>query len=231
MNRWELSKVAHACEEHLGMEIRQVFDPAEIKSILSQLEKGYISPILDPAKNDFTPASGFWLVAEKNGRPMIAGGVRCDDLGCLSIKDFWRQSLRRAFGQDPAPVTMSFPDEDLSGRVAYFGDLHASRSEFLSKRGRRNLRLFTAIGHGLTVDEFSPDVTYCFVKDEDFERGSPLVYGFLSHTPFLYNWPSDPYPKGKPGWVCSLRRSQYPLLMAGMKRLIEEASDNTLGCS
>lgn len=231
MNRWDMARIAVNCEKQLGLKVRQVFDFQEVTEILKGLEKGYLSPILDPAKNDFTPSNSFWLVAENETGPVMAGGVRCDDLRNVDIKTYWNNHLSRAFGLEPRQDGLDFPGDVLQGRVAYFGDLKSTNAIGLSKAGRSKLRYFTAIGHFLTCEEFQPDVTYCFIQEADAMRGTPSNYGFLHLHPFFYSWDKQPYPSGKPEWVASLRRSDLPQLMASVERLIEESAGNKPACT
>lgn len=224
MDRWNMARIAASCEAHLGMKVRQVFDPREILEILDRLEKGFLSPILDPRANDFTPSNGFWLVAEDTSGPVMAGGVRLDDLTGLDVTDYWSWHLERVFGHAPDPGRLSFPVKELSGRVAYFGDLKSNNAMGLKKSGREKLRAFTCIGHYLTSVSFNPDVTYCFIREADAERGAPISYGFLDVLPFLYRWREDPYPSGRPEWVAYLKSEKLAHLMESMERLIEESA-------
>lgn len=218
MNAWELSRIAHECENRLGLKIRQEFDQEKVAHILKDMGKEFLSPILDPSKNDFTPANSFWLIAEDDGKPVIAGGVRFDDLRDVDVRKYWDRMLFRLFGQRPSPEVLDFPTNVLSERIAYFGDLWAVKGIGLSKIGRANLRLFTGVGHYLTQLEFEPDVTYCFVQDRDVQRGTPAVYGFLELWPFLYSWDKDPYPAGCPEWIACTHKKQFPQLMASLRR-------------
>ncbi|MEP4708715.1 hypothetical protein [Pseudophaeobacter sp.] len=226
MNHWEMSQVAHMCERALGMTVRQVTDPDEVKEILARMEKGFLSPVLDPAKNDFTPANSFWLVGERGGEPVLAGGVRLDDLRHLDVRSYWGRMLERTFEQAPVPHRATFPSDLLFGKVAYFGDLLSRGSAGLGKGGRDKLRLFTGIGHYLTQAEFSPDVTYCFLRDQDVMRGTHNVYGFMEICPFMYRWDSDPYPSGFPEWIACTRQGQFPQLMESLRRFTEESAHN-----
>ncbi|MBT3142891.1 hypothetical protein KL867_17620 [Ruegeria litorea] len=206
------------------MTIRQVHDPVELERMVHSMGKQSLSPILDPGKNDFTAANSFWLVAEAEGVPQMIGGVRVDDLRDLDIRTYWQRSLGRVFGQIPEPLEPKIPFTSVSGKIAYFGDLYSAGRSGLGRTGRDNLRLFTTVGHYLTHLEFSPDVTYCFVRDVDVQRGTPAVYGFLELSPFLYQWGSDPYPSGCPEWIAFTRKDQVHALMASAKRFIEEST-------
>lgn len=227
MKYWEMSQVAHQCERELGLTVRQVTDPSEVRRILGVMDKGFLSPVLDPDKNDFTPANSFWLVGERDGEPVLAGGVRVDDLRSVDVRSYWERMLTRTFGQKPLPGQAGFPDDVISGKVAYFGDLLSRNNMGLGRSGRDKLRLFTGIGHYLTQAEFSPDVTYCFVRDQDVMRGTPSVYGFLEVCPFLYEWENDPYPSGYPEWIACTRKAQFPQLLESLRRLTAELARNS----
>lgn len=220
MNNWTMSRIAVECERTLGMTVSTINEPDEVYRILKDMGKEFVSPILDPKMNDFTPANAFWLVAEKDGEPLIAGGVRFDDLRDLSVQKYWDRMLSRVFGQRPMPANYTFPSHVLQGRIAYFGDLFSKNTGGMSRHARRNLRLFTGIGHYMAHREFDPDVTYCFVQDRDVQRGTPLSYGFLENHPFFYDWDTDPYPAGYPEWISCTRRAQVQQLMGSLERVI-----------
>ncbi|MDO6523242.1 hypothetical protein Q4578_16720 [Shimia thalassica] len=221
MNTWDMSKIAVEAERALGLSIRQEFDLDAIPRILSDMGKEYVSPILDPSKNDFTPSNCFWLVAEDDGKPVMVGGVRLDDLGQLDVKKFWARMLARTFGEEPAAQYLPFPPDVLTGRIAYFGDLFSIAGNGLTRAGRERLRLFTTVGHYLTQLEFRPNATYSFIQDRDIARGTPALYGFLDLHPFLYSWDVDPYPAGCPEWIACTPQDRMPYLMAGVHRFIE----------
>jgi hypothetical protein len=232
MNIWEQSRLAARCEDALGLTVRQVFDPDEMKQVLGVMDKGYLSPLLDPEKNDFTPASGFWLVAERAGEPQMAGGVRFDDLRGMDVSEFWSRMLRRAFTDAPDVSQGDFPSGVVAGRTAYFGDLLSRGRVGLGAEGALRLRLFTGIGHYLTHQEFNPDVVYCFVTDRDAMRGAPAAYGFLELVPFLYDWAVAPYPGGRsPEWVACTRREQFGSLLGSLERLTGELARKRSECS
>lgn len=222
MTTMELTRIVAAAERATGLTVRQEFNLEKVPAILEAMGKPFLSPILDPAKNDFTPRTSFWLIAERDGVPVMAGGVRVDDLTALDVKTYWRRMLGRLFGEVPEANDLAFPSEVLSGRVAYFGDLFSVGGAGVSRAKRVQLRAFTAIGHFLTSVDLKPDVTYSFIQDRDAVRGTPGVYGFLDLHPFLYRWQKDPYPAGCPEWIASLPRDKLPHLMASIARAIEE---------
>ena len=228
MNDWDYCRIAVECEALTDWKVRQVFDLDEVEYILKGTDKAYLSPLLDPKLNDFTPSNCFWLVAENEEGPVIAGGVRLDILDGTSVDRFWGQILRRAFGEAPTNPGSPFPDDVLAGRVAYFGDLISCGATSLSRAYRDNLRYFTFIGHFLTRQHFNADVTYCFVQDKDYLRGTPGVYGFLDHEPFMYKWKRNPYPQGSPEWVSFLSRGKFDQLASVMRRVTEARAHKIL---
>lgn len=222
MNSWDYARIALECEALSGLDFRQVYDLDEVSDILKEMDKSYLSPLLDPDLNDFTDANCFWLIAEDAGRPLVAGGVRLDILNGTGVEKFWEKTLRRAFNQAPKRIESPFPEGVLGGRVAYFGDLISRSDSTLSRVGRDRLRYFTYVGHYLTQTCFKPDVTYCFIQDKDYVRGAPNTYGFLDKEPFLYDWDSDPYPQGRPEWVAYLSKAKFARLSMVMRRVTGE---------
>lgn len=227
MNTWQLCRLAGTCENLLGMQVRQVFDAEEIRYALKSISKPYLSPLLNPDHNDFTPANSFWIVAESDEGPQMIVGVRLDDLTNVDVNDFWSRFLRRAYGAAPAARGAAFPSDILTGRVAYFGDLISKNGHALSRSGRKKMRLFAAICHHLVNIEFRPDNSYCFVRDRDAERGTPFNYGFTELYPFMFDWEFPPVPEGIPGLVAVLRRKQFNAYMRSVERLIEELAPQT----
>lgn len=227
MNTWNFCRLASKCEDLLGLRVRQVYDSAEIKSALEDISKPYLSPLLDPDHNDFTPANSFWVVADGDNGPEMVVGVRLDDLSSMDVVSFWTRFLGRAFGDPPIPINSGFPLDVLTGRVAYMGDLLSNGGRGVSKVGRQRVRLFTAILHHLVQLEFQPDSSYCFVRDADAVRGTPFNYGFTELHPFMYEWKSPPVPAGSPGMVAVQPSKKFPAYMASIARFTEELLQQT----
>ena len=230
MDSWEKSRIANRCQDLLDFRVKVVFDYEGIPATLSEMGKEFISPLLDPRQNDFTPANSFWLIAYDGDKPVMAGGVRLDDLRDVGMPVFWSRSLSRAFGEAPRQSGAPFPTDLLVGRVAYFGDLYSCGGAALSKRGKEQMRLFTGIGHFLTWLEFKPDVTYCFLQERDVMRGTHNNYGFFDACPFLYSFDEDPYPAGSPDWIATLPNAKTDQLMASLGRFTEVLARNTPAC-
>lgn len=230
MNIWMSGSVAHECGRLLaqdGLVVRMVDDLAELQCILKAMEKSYLSPMFDPAFNSFTSANCFWLVAERDGVPQIAGAARLDDITGEDVYRYWDKMLGWTFGTVPEAPSVKLLPNELYGRVCYFGDLISLKGGVgLGSKGAMRLKLFTAIGHYLVQYHFKPDVTYCFLREKDMQRGGLHNYGFMDSMPFFYQWDEPPYPSGNPQWVGYIKKEKYPLLMHSVARFIGEEVRN-----
>jgi hypothetical protein len=224
MNTLEISETIFACTQKLAtanLTVREVVDPSEIERVISLVGKPYLTPVMNPENNDFTVKNAFWLIAEIDGKPAMIGGARLDDLGGEAISSYWRRSLRRQYrGLGDADVS-GFSDimqRDVSGRVAYFGDLFVVSGSGISRRQQLNLRWFTAIGHALTALKWSPDWTYAFIREVDVMRGAAPSYGFSRVVPAPQVWGAEPpEPRSNAEWCALLPRSDLPGMLAAVK--------------
>lgn len=205
MNFLELSQLAVMCQAELwedGLTVRQETDFSVIGSIAQSLDpKKTVTPVLEPGLNDFTSSNCFWLIAEKDGQPMLMGGARFDDLTQTRTTDFLKASLDRVYGGDEVSNFSPLIDQQIGGRVVYFGDLHTNHRSPFSKRARLRLRLFTCIAHAAAVSDFKPDVIYSFIREDDVQRGAAENYGFTRRIPNPLTWRTEPLTRKNSEWI------------------------------
>ena len=222
MEKWQLEHTAARCRmtlEMRGIEIRVVHDFSEVPLLMGQLGKKS-SGILDPRRNVFTRKNSLWMFALADGRPVIGGGVRVDDLGGENLSSFLQRTLPVTFSVKPRDSDCQIFKERISGRVAYFGDLVAETSVGMTPRGKEAIRLFTAYGHYRIFSDFDASYTYCFLRGRDWRRAS--VYGFLDTDPFEWETDRTMYPDGNPEWIAHLARNRLPSLFKSVSGLLFE---------
>lgn len=202
-----------------GFAVEEVTDLAQIEGLVAQLGKPYITPMSSPAKNDFTEAGIICLVARKDGRPVMMGCARLEDIGSESIDRYWGRVFGRAYGAGPEDRIIgnvrSEVVSSMSRRLVYFGDLFVADG---MRGSRLALRAFVALGHLAVALKWDPEWTYCFVRERDVMRGAAALYGFnrIFGTPF--DWLAEP---PKP-------RDRSELLVAVSRADLRAVTDLTL---
>lgn len=171
-----------------GYDVEVLEDVSDIPQIVSDLGKPYLTPKLSPAFNDFTSEDNFWMLL-KNGEQIVGvAGCRLENLGRRKLSEHWKASLKRQYGENERDViewVSPIVDEQLSGKLAYYGDLFFSPE---AGRSRRILRLFVLIGHLWTTLKWTPDAIYAFVREKDLSRGANYYYNFPRFIPSPQRW-------------------------------------------
>ena len=202
-----LTLAAHFLEKMRarGLEISQYDSFDGVCNILQHMGKPYLTPVLSPKSNDFTVANCHWLVALKDGKPVIAAGTRLDVITRGELRTFWQRQFRNHYGAgtlDQIDYVAELLNEQVFGKVAYFGDLFVSE-DFRSPKTLNILGDFAMIAHFLIRGIWDPDWTYAFVRKADILRGAALRYGFTRQIPFPQRW-IDPKPPRSNTEMCLL---------------------------
>ncbi|MCR9124497.1 MAG: hypothetical protein NXH82_00075 [Rhodobacteraceae bacterium] len=198
MGEYEKAELIAICREKLLAEgyllrVEQDFDM--VPKIIDAIGKPYLTPKMSPFFNDFTGENCFWLLLERGDQLVAAAGARLDDLGGGSITEYWRRTMRRHYGAGKHEVIgrVAHPcEEDLRGRLAYFGDLYFAAG---AGRSLQTVRRFVMIGHMLSALKWNPDWTYAFLRERDIKRGAGYHYGFNRYIPDAQFWIDPPAPR------------------------------------
>lgn len=194
-----------------GIQLRVITKYDRLDRIIQDLQKPYLTPALSPFLNDFSPGNCFWLIAEKDGDPVAAGGTRFDDLAEDPISEFWRRSAERHYGRVDGrnPVTINpIVDRKIGGKVAYFGDL-------ICKPGAGSLKTlehFVRAGQMLTCLKWNPDYNYAWLRTRDTRRGAHVRYGFATCMPNSQRWHKPPEIRSNLEACCYSSRDDLRLL-------------------
>lgn len=196
---WQMKKLRNA-----GYDLRETSDFDEVEAIIERLGKPYLTPHLDPSKNDFTPANCFWIVVERLGCPVALGGVRLDDMG----HDASEQILRRMYSRHyPGGLVYISPSvvAALRGKVCYVGDLYLSPDV----RGQRELLSSSmTICHLIINLKWQPDLTYAFLHQKHVRRGAAILYGFQTAIPFSKEFAASSGPRADDEVFATLSNDQ-----------------------
>jgi len=195
MNYWsafEASRFSADYLEQQGMTLRTVVDFDEIPEVVGLSGKSYLTPILDPRQNDFSAENSFWLIAEKDGVPVIVGGARVDDVGGNGGA-FVKRLFNRTYGEGTITAVDARVGDQIRGRAAYFGDLFSSAA---GRLGRRNVRYFLAVANYIAVTHYQVDCVYSFMRGADVQRGSADVNGFMGRNLAPLEWGVKPQGRG-----------------------------------
>lgn len=219
MNTLDKIAAAAQCMHGLrgaGIDVREVRDRNEIQVAISEIGKDYVTPMLSPGRNAFTD-DGFWLIGYRDGRPVMAGGARSERLAGRDASDYLTHLCHASYGADWSGSVSLLPvvNEKLHGDLAYFGDLYVSNT---FRGGRSALRFFTALGHILVAEKWSPNFTYCFIRERDVIRGAHILYGFTDTIQRPISWTNPPAPRSNSEWIAVLPRSN----LSGLVRTIYE---------
>lgn len=214
----EAARMASALDGRLasaGVEVRQIVDFAEVRAIVEGLGKDYLTPVNSPLLSDMLESNCLGLVGVRGGAPVFFGIARLEDLTVEPVNSWWVRMLGRAYGRDVVAGVNAGAADLMRGRLVYFGDLFVAPG---ARGVLQNVRDFVALGHLMVAARWSPDVTYCFVRERDVMRGAAARYGFsrLMPSPLVWRDP-PPVPRSNSEWLAYLPRADLlPMVRAAV---------------
>ncbi|UWQ77378.1 hypothetical protein [Leisingera sp. M658] len=173
---WSALMAATECKQTLankGIALHVTVDETEVSASVERIGKPYLTPWLDPKKNDFTPENYFWLIASRDGVPLIVGGGRLDVVGSNAAGHMFR-AFSRGYGEGVVTGVSPEISSQLSGRICYLGDLFSKSGEGL---GAPHRRLYLGVANYIASQHFGADYTYSFMRMRDVTRGSADLNG------------------------------------------------------
>ena len=195
-------------------EIEELTDLSTIGEIANNMDKPYLTPMSSADHNDFTEMNHICLVARKNGKPIMMGCARLEDIGAEPVSSYWTRVFTRAYGAPSSPPVISNinpeVERNFTRKLVYFGDL------FVAKGGRGNrsaLRAFVAIGHLAVSLKWDPDWIYCFIRERDLMLGASAMYGFNRDFGSPFEWVDEPpHPRNRSEQLVALSRTDIPMV-------------------
>jgi len=216
MRQDRLERALEKCRGELakdGVTLSIETHPDRILEIIEILKDKDVTPEMHPFLSPFTPGNCFWLVAEKDGIAISAGGARMDDLEDLPASEFLRLSARRyhgqGFGKSPLLVNPAL-DDRLGGKLVYFGHLRSDTG----KGSLRRTELFVRAGLMMSAIKWDPDHIYCWIRRRDLLRGAAELYGFATVTRAAQQWVLEPKGRSNTEHCVSSSRADLDLLAA-----------------
>lgn len=175
-----------------GLTVRPTTDSQEIRETVKGVGKSYLTPMLDPALNDFTEDCFFWLVAYLEDKPAIVGGGRLDVIPSRG-DSFLKSQLVRGYGENSISSIRPDVSKVLQGRVCYLGDLYSRAGLGLSQNNRK---MFLGVANYIASVHFRADLTYSLMRQRDIYRGSADVNGFDGRLKDPVEWGDAPEGRG-----------------------------------
>ena len=156
---------------------------------------GKVSPMFDPAINDFSYNNAFWIRTRNSFDDTISlQAFRCDTVS-TNLADWalpWMIGLYAKRSELVVPNLLQPPpnskSERISGTLAYHGELWISRTS-----GYRNLiELIPKVGLMLALAKWQPDAVWALVSHAMATRGHALRMGYAHFERGFLNWDWEP---------------------------------------
>lgn len=191
LNYWAAHLAASESQRTLsdkGFTLRVTVDADEVCDSVEKIGKPYLTPWLDPKKNDFTADNFFWLIAFREGLPVIVGGGRLDVVGD-NASGHMSRAFTRGYGVGAVLEVSPEISAKLGGRLCYLGDLFSKAGAGLSRTHRRN---YLVIANYIASQHFKADFTYSFMRKADVMRGSADLNGLDRRLYNAVQWGEPP---------------------------------------
>ncbi|SMP32025.1 hypothetical protein [Shimia sagamensis] len=219
--------------EEKGFDVEEVTDPSEIADLVTDVGKPYLTPMSSPLQNDFTEGNILCLVARRDGVPVMMGCARLEDLGSETVGRYWSRVFSRAYarGESDRVVGAVLPtiEDEIRGRLVYFGDLFVSKEV---RGSRLALRAFVAIGHLAVSLKWKPNWTYCFIKESDGMLSTAGIYGFNRIFGRPFQWGIEPpAPRSNSELLVAVSSDDLPAMTGLVMQAVERSGAARAGAS
>lgn len=161
-----------------GLEVRQVSDISEVQRLMATMPAPYVTPYLDPRKNQFTEKNTLWLfLIDKDGDAVGKIAARHDDTGRETLRSYARRVVSGMHPTDNALTPSDrFPEimKKMRGQIVYIGELYLPKpyASFL------NVRAMVRLVYSMIYLKWGePDWVYCYMKEEH-AKAAKRLYGF-----------------------------------------------------
>lgn len=177
-----------------GFSLRRGVCFEELEANITCSGKPVLTEHFSTEKNTYTPGQAFWISVETfDGRIVGRVAARLDDLGDQTLVDYWRRYWRRCYPAQAGGQAEMAQDQpryasNISGRVAYVGDLYVEKAF----RGKGVGAALVKIVQIDALDEWMPNYLYGWMTPEHAQSGLLLAYGFRAVHEGGIRWLKEP---------------------------------------
>lgn len=164
------------------------------EQLVSETDKPGLTEHFTTSLNTYTPETAFWIRGVgPAGETIAVGAARLDLLGEMTLDRYLRKYWSRCYpdlaGSNALPAERQ-PRflREVSGRVAYFGDLWVAR-EWQRKNVHKALSPLAMLYAAMW---WKPDWLYCWVRPSAWSKRYPLAYGYSAVHPVGIRWERPP---------------------------------------
>lgn len=177
-----------------GYRIRRGTSFEELEARVSESERPALTEHFSTDKNTYTPTQAFWLCVEtERGEVVARNAARLDDLGSLTLVEYWRKYWRRCYPGVENPSAEMAADQPsfasrIAGRVCYQGELFVESDHRKAGIGS----LLTKIMQIDALDQWEPVYLYGWVAPKHIGTRLFPCYGFSDVHAHGIHWEIPP---------------------------------------
>jgi hypothetical protein len=184
---------------------------------------GQVSPMFDPAINDFSYNNAFWIrTSNAEGETIGLQAFRSDLVG-TNLADWalpWMIGLYAKRAEFVVPNFSTPPTNSRStqigGKLAYHGELWISRTA----RTRNLIELIPKLGLLLALTKWQPDAVWALVSHAMATRGHALRMGYAHFERGFLNWDWEPHGAEPVEWLILSERADIEYIANELTREI-----------
>ncbi|WP_085905869.1 hypothetical protein [Kiloniella majae] len=189
---YDLSFCLSAIKEQLegyGIGIETSEDFEEFQSVCAGADRRHsISEPFSPEYFDILPKEGVWMRGyDHNGKTIHTSALRINDLGDVTLAEYWLKQLKRLHGGQPAKTSCPGAKK-ITGKVVYQGDVWLHKDH----RGNDLGGLFFKLGLVTALLKWDPDYVYGFVAEKLIFKGFAARGGYVHCEPAGSHWSQTP---------------------------------------
>ncbi|NBN78704.1 hypothetical protein GWI72_10540 [Microvirga tunisiensis] len=149
----------------LGLRLEEGADFSHAVAFAMEMGRTGLTEHFSPDLNTYTPPGAFWLRAiDATGATVALAAARLDDLGPMTLADYWRLYWRRCYpgpdGRCELAAAQPAFSAAVSGRVVYMGEMWVHPDW----RGRGVAALFAPAIQMLSLARWEPDWLYVWMR-------------------------------------------------------------------
>lgn len=178
----------------LDLSVEYGTDFAWLESSLKHEGKQKLTEHFQTELNTYTPQIAMWLrVCDTDQNTVACIAARVDELGSENLAEHVSKYWRRCYpgvsdGQALAAKHQPRFLSEISGRVAYLGDLWVAR-----EHQRKKLHNWlTPLAMTIALQRWRPDWIYCWIRPSHWSKRYPMAYGFSAVHPRGIEWEQEP---------------------------------------